>query len=91
MVTRIDTTIPGTPLYEVKLDGFETQTYVNMTSDALLTYTQPQPLTKVQTRPVLENFEQVSMCVYVYICNRVYVIVCMCETSTRKRTSNTWV
>ena len=29
MVTRIDTSIPGTPLYEVKIDGGETQTYVH--------------------------------------------------------------
>ena len=56
MVVRVDSSIPGTPLYEVKLDEDGTQTFVNMTSDALTTYVNPQPLVKVIKDPQLSNF-----------------------------------
>ena len=49
VVTRIDKSIPGTPLYEVKLDGHGgRQTFVHMTTDALLTYMTIQPLAKIE-------------------------------------------
>ena len=39
LVTRIDKSIPGTPLFEVKLDGHNgRQTFVHMTTDPLQTY-----------------------------------------------------
>jgi len=58
LVVRIDTSIPGTPLYEVKLDSTNKQTFVNMTRDALYMYTQTQPLCKIDPVPKLEGFVQ---------------------------------
>lgn len=57
-VTRIDTSIPGTPLYEVKLDGLKRQIFVNMTTDALTTYKDVQPLAKIDKKPKLRDFFQ---------------------------------
>ena len=57
-VTRIDTSIPGTPLYEVKLDGLKRQIFVNMTTDALMTYKEVQPLAKIEKKPKLRDFFQ---------------------------------
>ncbi len=58
IVVRIDTSIPGVPLIEVKIDGKQQQGFVMMTLDALQAYTKPQPLAKVKRKPVLTGFKQ---------------------------------
>lgn len=58
IVVRIDTDIPGLPLFEVKLDGLPRQTFAMMTTDALVAYDQQQVLARIEKFPVLEGFEQ---------------------------------
>jgi hypothetical protein len=56
VIVRIDTTMPGVPLYEIKLDRYEfRQTYVKMTADPLLCYTNLQPLAHIVTKPKLKK------------------------------------
>jgi hypothetical protein len=48
IIVRVDTSIPGQPLYEVRLDHLSRQTFVHMTTDGLSFYMeQPQPLTRI--------------------------------------------
>lgn len=54
-IVRIDETLLGIPLYEVKLDKFPRQTYVRMTADPLLAYLRFQPLAKITKNPVLQT------------------------------------
>ena len=59
VIARIDSSMPGVPLYEIKLDSFDRQTFVHMTSDPLATYMNPQPLNEIKTIPTeLDGFEQ---------------------------------
>jgi hypothetical protein len=53
VICRIDETLLGLPLYEVKLDRFNRQTFARMTTDAFSTYAYPQPLSKIQVRSVI--------------------------------------
>lgn len=53
---RIDKSLPGTPLYEVKLDRYQyRQTYVIMTTDAIACYENIQPLAHIDDKPTLTN------------------------------------
>ena len=56
VITRIDETLVGMPLYEVKLDKFNRLTFVRMTTDPLGIYTEKQPLAKIQKLPSLEEY-----------------------------------
>ena len=56
VVSRIDTSIPGQPLYEVKLDHNNKGTFVMMTTDALNMYENPQPLVRITKVPKIENY-----------------------------------
>lgn len=58
VISRIDETLLGLPLYEIKLDKFNRQTFLRMTTDAFNTYAAPQPLTKIQVKPKLLEYEQ---------------------------------
>jgi hypothetical protein len=51
LIVRIDTSVQGDPLYEISLDAFPRQTFVHMTIDALTTYMERQPLSKIPKRP----------------------------------------
>eukprot|EP01041_Mallomonas_annulata_P000411 gene411-745_t len=55
IVVRIDYSIPGNPLYEVKLDHFSRQTYVQMTRNAFDIYYKDQPLTRIERFPQLRR------------------------------------
>jgi hypothetical protein len=55
IICRIDETLLGQPLYEVKLDRFSKQTFVRMTTDAFSTYALPQPLSKIQVSKCFFN------------------------------------
>lgn len=61
VICRIDETLLGVPLYEIKLDRFNKQTFLRMTTDAYSTYAFTQPLTKVQVKPKLLEYEQPSV------------------------------
>ena len=61
IISRIDETLLGTPLYEIKLDRFGRQTFARMTTDAYSTYAFSHPLTKVQVKPKLLEYEQPSV------------------------------
>ena len=56
IIVRIDTSIPGQPLYEIKLDHTPAATFVMMTTDALQMYQNRQPLTRIQKNPPLGNY-----------------------------------
>lgn len=56
IVARIDTSIPGQPLYEVKLDHNQQGTFVMMTTDALNMYENAQPLTRITKIPKVEGY-----------------------------------
>ena len=52
---HVDENVPGAPLYQINLDRFKyKQTYVKMTTDALLCYQQMQPLAHVPSYPNLK-------------------------------------
>ena len=52
VVVRVDVSVPGQPLYEVKLDGLPRQTFVHMTTDGLSYYMDTsQPLTRIIKKP----------------------------------------
>jgi hypothetical protein len=51
VISRIDESLVGTPLFEVRLDRFPRQTYVRQTTDPLVTYQGLQPLAKIQKDP----------------------------------------
>lgn len=61
VICRIDENILGIPLYEIKLDKFGRQTFLRMTTDAYSSYMYSQPLTKVQVKPRLLEYEQPSV------------------------------
>jgi hypothetical protein len=61
VVVRIDTSIPGQPLYEIKLDHSGVTTFVMMTTDALQVYSNPQPLIRITKVPVLGNYLKTRM------------------------------
>ena len=50
-IVRIDETLLGAPLFEVRLDRFPRQTFVRMTTDPLIIYTKTQALAKIMRRP----------------------------------------
>lgn len=54
-IVRIDESLLGVPLYEVKLDKFPRQTYVRMTADPLQAYLRFQPLAKITKNPVISS------------------------------------
>lgn len=56
-VTRIDDSLIGLPLYEVKLDHKGILTFTRMTTDSLLAYTSTQPLVKIEKHQKLINFK----------------------------------
>jgi hypothetical protein len=56
VIVRIDTSIPGDPLYEVKLDHNQQTTFVMMTTDALTIYTKKQPLKRIIKVPITDGF-----------------------------------
>ena len=59
VIARIDQSLPGIPLYEIKLDGFGGRlTFSHMTRDPLITYMDPQPLNEINRWPKLEGFKQ---------------------------------
>lgn len=59
VIIRIDDSLLGVPLYEVKLDRYANrQTFVRMTTDALTVYTSSQPLAKISAKPFLTEFKQ---------------------------------
>ncbi len=59
VIVRIDETLVGYPLYEIRLDRyFGRQTFLRMTTDPLLTYEQIQPLTKIQTDPIISGLHE---------------------------------
>lgn len=55
-VSRIDETLLGAPLFEVRLDRFPVQTFVRMTTDALYRYLDHQPLQKIESKPLLSEY-----------------------------------
>jgi hypothetical protein len=57
VISRIDETLLGVPLYEIKLDKFNRQTFARMTTDAFNTYAFSQPLSKIQIKPKLLEYE----------------------------------
>jgi hypothetical protein len=50
-IVRIDETLLGAPLFEVRLDRFPRQTFVRMTTDPLIIYTKTQALAKIMKCP----------------------------------------
>jgi len=59
VVVRIDSDVPGLPLYEIKLDHFDKrQTFAMMTTDALVAYDRQQVLANIKKFPELIDFEQ---------------------------------
>jgi hypothetical protein len=55
-VVRIDASIPGQPLYDIKLDAMNSGvTYVMMTTDALMSFLHPQPLSKIKETPSIHH------------------------------------
>lgn len=56
VVVRIDISVPGEPLYEVKLDHCLRQTFVHMTTDGLTYYMNPQPLSRVAKHPNAKKY-----------------------------------
>lgn len=58
VIARMDSSMPGIPLYEIKLDSFDRQTFVHMTSDPLATYMLPQPLNEIENVPKIDGFVQ---------------------------------
>lgn len=61
IISRIDEGLLGVPLYEIKLDRFNRQTFLRMTTDAFNTYAFTQPLTKIQVKPKLLEYEQAAV------------------------------
>lgn len=55
VIVRIDDTLMGTPMYEIQLDHFSRQTFVQMTTDPLVTYLKHQPLTKINPVPDIKK------------------------------------
>eukprot|EP01035_Chromulina_nebulosa_P020505 gene20505-26599_t len=53
IIVRIDESLPGKPLYEIKLDRTGRITNVRMTTEPLLIYLFSQPITKIRKRPRL--------------------------------------
>jgi hypothetical protein len=59
IIVRIDSSLVGFPLFEVKLDAFlNRQTFVKMTTDPVVVYNVVQPLVKIEKLPILVGFEQ---------------------------------
>lgn len=58
-ISRIDENLLGVPLYEIKLDRVAKQTFVRMTTDAFVTYNYTQPLSKIQRKPALVEYEPI--------------------------------
>lgn len=59
IIVRIDSSLVGFPLFEVKLDAFlNRQTFVKMTTDPVVVYNVVQPLVKIEKLPILIGFEQ---------------------------------
>lgn len=55
VIVRIDETLLGVPLYEIRLDQHEgRQTFVRMTTDPLYAYTYAQPLAKITIDPSVD-------------------------------------
>jgi hypothetical protein len=56
-IVRIDQSITGVPLYEIKLDRMERQTFVRMTTDALVFYDKErgEHMGKVDKKPLLRE------------------------------------
>jgi hypothetical protein len=55
IVVRIDETLLGAPLYEIRLDRYERQTHLRMTTDPIVMYEQIQPIAKIQINPQVDN------------------------------------
>lgn len=58
VIVRIDESLVGYPLYEIRLDRYFRQTYLRMTTDPLLTYEQIQPLAKIQVDPYVSGLHE---------------------------------
>jgi hypothetical protein len=51
IIVRIDESLVGNPLYEIRLDRYSRQTHLRMTTDPIMCYEQIQPLSKIQLDP----------------------------------------
>jgi hypothetical protein len=61
VIVRIDTTLAGMPLYEIRLDRFPRQTFIRMTTDSLVFYDTERGthVGKIPNKPKLgEHFVQ---------------------------------
>ena len=58
IVMSIDSTVPGLPLHEIKLDFNGKMTFCTMTADAIQFYTRPQPVGRIEKKPTLVGFNQ---------------------------------